>query len=57
MKIQALESVRASRGYVFTSGVDDAESECGLDDFTEVDIVLNNNSTVPNLTPEVFAVV
>ena len=31
VRVHASEAVRAARGWVFTPGVDDAESECGLD--------------------------
>ena len=42
-----LPSIRSARGWVFQEGVDDIESECDLDDFTEWDIVLVNDGTVP----------
>ncbi|XP_022809383.1 phosphomevalonate kinase-like [Stylophora pistillata] len=42
VRIVALEDVRKSRGWVFTAGVDDAESECGLDD-EKFDFVIHNN--------------
>lgn len=45
VRIKAPDAIRASRGWVFTRGVDDAESECGLDDFDEWDLVIENNRT------------
>ncbi|XP_075979675.1 phosphomevalonate kinase [Anticarsia gemmatalis] len=44
IRINADEEIRKNRGYVFTPGVDDAPSECDLDDYTEWDLVLNNNN-------------
>ena len=35
VRIVASEEARASRGFAFSAGVDDAESECGLDDVTD----------------------
>lgn len=43
VRISASEEVRKSRGWIFTPGVDDAESECGLDD-EEFDFVIQNDS-------------
>ncbi|XP_078350525.1 phosphomevalonate kinase-like [Oculina patagonica] len=42
VRISASEEVRKSRGWIFTPGVDDAESECGLDD-EEFDFVVQND--------------
>ncbi|ELT87821.1 hypothetical protein CAPTEDRAFT_105072 [Capitella teleta] len=42
VRVEADESVRRDRGWVFTSGVDDAESECDLDE-TNFDLVITNN--------------
>jgi phosphomevalonate kinase len=42
VKVVASEAVRVGRGWVFMAGVDDAESECGLDDYT-CDVVITNN--------------
>lgn len=42
VRINASEETRRSRGWVFTPGVDDAESECGLDN--EIfDVVIQND--------------
>ena len=43
VRIVANDDVRKRRGFVFTSGVDDAESECGLDDGIDWDILVCNN--------------
>jgi len=42
VRITAAEEVRRSRGWIFTAGVDDAESECGLDD-EEFDVLIQND--------------
>ena len=42
VRITATEEVRRSRGWIFTAGVDDAESECGLDD-EEFDLLIQND--------------
>nr|CAG4644385.1 EOG090X0FYC [Lepidurus arcticus] len=43
VRIEASESARQSRGWVFTSGIDDAESECNLDDIQSWDLVVHND--------------
>ena len=45
IRIWASEEVRVQRGFSFQGGVDDAESECGLDHET-FDFVLENNEVV-----------
>nr|CAG4651410.1 EOG090X0FYC [Simocephalus serrulatus] len=43
VRISASDDTRIQRGFVQTVGVDDAESECGLDHITNWDIVINND--------------
>uniref|UniRef100_A0A8C4KR42 Phosphomevalonate kinase n=1 Tax=Equus asinus asinus TaxID=83772 RepID=A0A8C4KR42_EQUAS len=43
VRVVALEQSRQQRGWVFTPGVDDAESECGLDNFGGFDWVIENH--------------
>ncbi|KAI8480783.1 PREDICTED: phosphomevalonate kinase-like [Branchiostoma belcheri] len=43
VRVEAQEEVRRKRGWVFTSGVDDAESECDLDLGVTWDVVITNN--------------
>ncbi|ODM98317.1 Phosphomevalonate kinase [Orchesella cincta] len=45
IKIRADESVRSSRGFKFTTGVDDGPSECDLDHVTNWDLVVSNNGS------------
>ncbi|XP_070252622.1 phosphomevalonate kinase isoform X2 [Myotis yumanensis] len=41
--VVASEQSRQQRGWVFTPGVDDGESECGLDNFGDFDWVIEND--------------
>ncbi|XP_004522686.1 probable phosphomevalonate kinase [Ceratitis capitata] len=43
VRIMAKDEIRIERGWHFTKGVDDVASECDLDDYTQWDIVLQNN--------------
>ncbi|KAM9692654.1 phosphomevalonate kinase isoform 3-T5 [Dama dama] len=43
VRVVATEESRQQRGWVFTPGVDDAESECGLDNFGTFDWVIENH--------------
>ena len=42
VRIFASEETREKRGFIFESGIDDAETECGLDD-QEYDFLLENS--------------
>ncbi|XP_013775438.1 phosphomevalonate kinase-like [Limulus polyphemus] len=43
VRVSATLETRKSRGWVFTPGVDDVESECGLDDVQDWDFVIKND--------------
>lgn len=43
IRINASEEVRQARGWVFQSGVDDAQSECDLDDFVRWNLLIEND--------------
>ncbi|KAL8589115.1 hypothetical protein ACOMHN_017278 [Nucella lapillus] len=43
VRIEAEKAVRVERGFVFTPGVDDVESECGLDGVTDWDWTVRND--------------
>ncbi|KAF5298635.1 hypothetical protein FQR65_LT09731 [Abscondita terminalis] len=45
VRIYADEKTRTGKGYVFTPGVDDGISECGLDDYTDWDLSITNNNS------------
>ncbi|CAD5224157.1 unnamed protein product [Bursaphelenchus okinawaensis] len=42
LRVEADMETRKERGWQFQEGVDDAESECGLDDFKGFDVVIRN---------------
>lgn len=44
IRLTCPEIIRAERGWIFTVGIDDIESECGLDDFEQWDLVIENNN-------------
>ncbi|KAG8188103.1 hypothetical protein JTE90_002456 [Oedothorax gibbosus] len=44
VRIWANDSVRMKRGWKFTEGVDDVESECGLDDYNKWSFTLCNDT-------------
>ncbi|KAM4580119.1 phosphomevalonate kinase [Odontesthes bonariensis] len=48
VRVQSSEETRAQRGWSFTAGVDDAESECGLDG-VEFDWIIRNEADAPPL--------
>uniref|UniRef100_A0A0N5AUC6 Phosphomevalonate kinase n=1 Tax=Syphacia muris TaxID=451379 RepID=A0A0N5AUC6_9BILA len=52
VRVVADVKVRESRGFCFTKGVDDEETECALDNFSEWDTVIENNQN--NTSSEVF---
>ncbi|CAL1529701.1 unnamed protein product [Lymnaea stagnalis] len=43
VRVHSNIDVREQRGFVFTQGIDDAESECGLDVGVDWDIIIQNN--------------
>ncbi|KAK0155563.1 Phosphomevalonate kinase [Merluccius polli] len=48
VRVQASEETRGGRGWRFTAGIDDAESECGLDG-EEFDWIITNEADTPAL--------
>ncbi|XP_063432200.1 phosphomevalonate kinase-like [Mytilus trossulus] len=53
VRVCANESIRESRGFIFTPGVDDAESECGLDEGIHWDYVIHNNDDQNQLDKDI----
>lgn len=43
IRIEATEETRASRGWEFVDGIDNANTECGLDSYKDWTLVINNN--------------
>ncbi|TNN02044.1 phosphomevalonate kinase [Takifugu rubripes] len=44
VRVQCSDRTRQQRGWSFTAGVDDSESECGLDRGVEFDWIINNDT-------------
>ncbi|XP_054288218.1 phosphomevalonate kinase isoform X2 [Macrosteles quadrilineatus] len=51
VRVSSTEDERQKRGWVFTSGIDDQETECDLDTIKEWDVVIENNGTLCDLQP------
>ena len=49
LRIVSSEATRFSRGWVFTPGIDDQTTECGLDAHSEWDYIIHNDSTKEDL--------
>ncbi|XP_058503177.1 phosphomevalonate kinase isoform X1 [Solea solea] len=49
VRVQSSEETRTQRGWSFTAGVDDAESECGLDSGVKFDWIISNEADAPSL--------
>uniref|UniRef100_A0AC34RB01 Phosphomevalonate kinase n=1 Tax=Panagrolaimus sp. JU765 TaxID=591449 RepID=A0AC34RB01_9BILA len=45
VKIVASLEIRQKRGFIFEKEIDEAETECALDDYESVDFILENNFT------------
>ncbi|KAI1280387.1 Phosphomevalonate kinase [Halotydeus destructor] len=57
IRIVADEDVRKARGYVFTPGIDDKQTECGLDEYTKWDYVIENNTTSEELVTKLRPII
>ncbi|XP_063930717.1 phosphomevalonate kinase-like isoform X2 [Zophobas morio] len=42
--VQWFKNTRKNRGWIFTEGVDDVDSECNLDDFSDWDLQIKNSN-------------
>ncbi|EFN64677.1 Phosphomevalonate kinase [Camponotus floridanus] len=53
------EEVRQKRGWIFTTGIDDSETECDLDDVNNWDLLLenNNNSDIEAILQQLLGLV
>lgn len=49
LRITASDQTRKRRGWEFTDGIDNAETECGLDQYNQWDFVVNNDTTEDDL--------
>ncbi|XP_074605484.1 phosphomevalonate kinase [Brevipalpus obovatus] len=49
IRVEALLETRKNRGWIFTDGIDDAETECGLDHYERWDHLIKNDGTIEDL--------
>ncbi|KAM4601249.1 phosphomevalonate kinase [Polymixia lowei] len=56
VRVQASEQTRRARGWVFTAGIDDAESECGLDSGVDFDWIISNEADTPSLEEQLQSI-
>ncbi|XP_062583262.1 phosphomevalonate kinase-like [Saccostrea cucullata] len=57
VRIEATTAARKERGFVFKKGVDDVESECGLDSFSDWNHIINNNGDRETLEHELIPLI
>ncbi|XP_033833896.1 phosphomevalonate kinase [Periophthalmus magnuspinnatus] len=57
IRVQCSDQTRTSRGWSFTAGVDDAESECGLDSGVEWDWIISNEGDPQDLKDQLRPVI
>jgi len=57
VRIKCCEEVRESRGFMFTVGIDDADTECALDDQANWDFAVRNDADATTLTDDLSRVV
>ncbi|XP_022100904.1 phosphomevalonate kinase-like isoform X2 [Acanthaster planci] len=57
IRVTAEDSVRASRGFMYTKGIDDAESECDLDHGVTWDFIISNNGNIDVLEPQLAQII
>lgn len=43
VKIRTTIETRTARGWIFTAGIDDKTTECGLDEHNDWDLIIDNN--------------
>lgn len=48
--------MRSERGWIFTDGIDNVESECGLDDFRTWDLILDYEKE-PDITRNIDLII
>uniref|UniRef100_A0A3Q0SVN6 Phosphomevalonate kinase n=1 Tax=Amphilophus citrinellus TaxID=61819 RepID=A0A3Q0SVN6_AMPCI len=56
VRVQSSEKTRSQRGWSFTTGVDDAESECGLDSGIKFDWIIINEANAPSLDEQLHPI-
>ncbi|XP_046677848.1 phosphomevalonate kinase [Homalodisca vitripennis] len=53
VRVCSSEGQRIKRGWVFTPGIDDQETECNLDSVQDWDIIIENNGSLDDLQPDI----
>uniref|UniRef100_A0A8R1YWL5 Phosphomevalonate kinase n=1 Tax=Pristionchus pacificus TaxID=54126 RepID=A0A8R1YWL5_PRIPA len=53
VRVSSLLSSRLSRGFIFKEGIDDGESECGLDEYDHFDVKVQNDGDSASLYEDV----
>jgi len=53
VRVEADECIRKARGWEFTAGIDDAESECGLDEYKKWDHIICNNGSAEEIESDI----
>ncbi|THD18251.1 Phosphomevalonate kinase [Fasciola hepatica] len=56
-RVIASEATRKKRGWIFTTGVDDAETECALDGFPDWDLIIHNDSDVESCHTDLLRII
>lgn len=46
IRLTCPDAIRIQRNWSYTVGVDDVESECGLDNYSKWDMILENNGQI-----------
>lgn len=57
IRVQTSDQTRTKRGWTFTAGVDDAESECGLDSVSDWDWIISNDGDAQDLEEQLRPVI
>ncbi|CAL9707811.1 unnamed protein product [Knipowitschia caucasica] len=57
IRVQCSDQIRTTRGWSFTEGVDDAESECGLDQVQDWDWIIKNEGDTEDLERQLRPVI
>ena len=53
LRLQSSNQVRSNRGWVFTKGIDDSETEVDLDDYVDWDFIISNNGNTEVLDRDI----
>jgi phosphomevalonate kinase len=55
VRIKASDETRAARGWIFTPGIDDKATECGLDDHSDWELIIDNNNQTRDQLLEILS--